>query len=222
MVTTVFRYKGIEYTLKVPQTGDTNYVGVIENDDTPTGLVLRRKIVSYTPDFQRKALSINVERVLLDANGGEIQETSRSNDSYNRQSDAEFAYFFPQKNNGVDIIKQLINGLLFDLSGFRVFSEAGDFLQPISFTVSATTPTLISGDSYNEDGSLSVTLVDFDNTQTIEYSIDGGSTWQSSNTFTGLAKDLSYNVKVKYVGTEFRTSPTVIEYTSYETVTGTL
>ncbi|WP_292010776.1 choice-of-anchor L domain-containing protein [Chryseobacterium sp.] len=69
--------------------------------------------------------------------------------------------------------------------------------------MAAATP-FISGINYDNNNTLTLTAENppINNIQgTLEYSIDGGVTWQTSNVFTGLTNNTNYNIQVRVQGT---------------------
>lgn len=204
MIVNSFSFRGKEYTVKIPEIGvDNELVPFFEVLDNDTQLIRRYEVTQYQPDFRNKFIDIVYEDVLI-SNNVRVSGTARL--SRCRVSNVnEFNYFYMISLNGVGVSKELINGVLFNEIKARCFTALGEFYQPISLDVVNTT------------NSITVTPVDFDGEEVLEFSIDGGTTWQESGIFLSLEEG-EYSIKAKYVDSVLRTFPTTSEIIFTETI----
>lgn len=220
MITNNFTFRGKDYSVNIPEFGvDDNLVPNFEVLDQDTQLTKRFNVIEYRPDFRNKAIYIQYESVLV-SNEVEVDGTKKANTVLVTRPE-EYAYFYVLSLNGAGVSRELINGILFNELQARCFTSSGSFYQPISLDFSKVNHTVTpateeSAEVINDDGQISITVIDSDVNESLEFSVDGIN-WQASPSFTGLPAGI-YNPKARYVGTVLRTVPSSVEIMSTEPI----
>lgn len=203
-----FVYNGKDFIIGIDQ--DTS--SWIKEVNRGTDVAYMRMIASFSANFIHKQIIVQIQRWILDQNNNPIPSTSNGrSDGYKRES-AEYYQFDSMAMDWEDRHKQIINGLLNSLGVPRTFGYDGVFYQPITYTNTVTPCTVnytgtIGEEDYEEtslqNGSYEFHLNEYDDQYTIEYSIDGGLSWQEGSLFEGFDEDFTVSPVIRYKDTVY-------------------
>ena len=184
-----FTYAGVPIEVGAALRG-LPYVNI---PDPESGLTRRIATSLLTIGFEGTIIVRTTDQ-LLNAQGDVIPRATLPA-SQEKMLPEDYEYFYNiivgNESFGAFVAKQIINRILKRIFGVNCFNHLGEFLQPISFTAE------VSG------GDIVVTLGDFDNNHTAEYSFDGGVTWQAGNTLAAPDPG-DYAIVVRYQGVDLR------------------
>ena len=184
-----FNYNGIPLVVG----HGLNELPYLKVPDAQSGLIRKISVSELRIGFSG-AIRARITDELLNAQDEVIERASLP--SYEETMTPEdYSYFYSiqvsNQSYGEFTSKQLINRLLKDIFGINCYNHLGEFLQPLSFTES------------HSASDITITLVDYDDTLDVEYSFDGGETWQSSNVLADPVAG-EYDLAIRYTSKELR------------------